>query len=181
MIILFFVTGGISAADLITLSVNENPIITGFVEDSQLAGAGQVVYTKGTSPYEFFLQDQNKYSYTGYFDGIEIGNHTVQVVDANMCKATFSFYLDISIIPDLFFTPNGDGVNDVWTIKNIHLVSHSVYIYDRFGKLLYTYEDDFDGWDGTYQGNPLPNTDYWFLIKIKPINKQLTGHFTLKR
>jgi len=69
----------------------------------------------------------------------------------------------------------------VWTIKNIHLVSHSVYIYDRFGKLLYTYEDDFDGWDGTYQGNPLPNTDYWFLNKIKPINKQLTGHFTLKR
>ena len=59
------------------MSVNENPIITGFVEDSQLAGAGEVVYTKGTSPYEFFLQDQNKYSHTGYFDGIEIGNHTV--------------------------------------------------------------------------------------------------------
>ncbi|NCC99430.1 MAG: T9SS type B sorting domain-containing protein, partial [Bacteroidia bacterium] len=163
------------------ITINENPMITAFVEDSQLAGAGEIVYTNGTPPYEFFLQDQNQYSPTGYFEGIGIGNHTIQIVDANMCKATFSFYLDIPIIPDLFFTPNGDGVNDVWTIKNINLISHSVYIYDRFSKLLYTAEDNFDGWDGTYQGNPLPNTDYWFLIKIKPINKQLTGHFTLKR
>jgi gliding motility-associated-like protein len=39
------------------------------------------------------------------------------------------------------------------------------------------------GWDGTYNGNPLPSSDYWFRIEYTEnnIKKQFSGHFTLKR
>ncbi|MBW2939138.1 T9SS type B sorting domain-containing protein, partial [Aureisphaera sp. CAU 1614] len=39
------------------------------------------------------------------------------------------------------------------------------------------------GWDGTYNGSPLPSSDYWFRVEYKEdeTNKTFTGHFTLKR
>ena len=41
--------------------------------------------------------------------------------------------------------------------------------------------DNANGWDGTYNGNPLPSTDYWYQIDIEEINMQYVGHFTLIR
>ncbi|MBP6001589.1 MAG: T9SS type B sorting domain-containing protein, partial [Flavobacterium sp.] len=39
------------------------------------------------------------------------------------------------------------------------------------------------GWDGTYNGNPLPSTDYWFTVEYLEgiITKEFKAHFTLKR
>ncbi len=84
------------------------------------------------------------------------------------------------IFPAVFFTPNGDGMNDYWTIGNIECYSHNVQIYDRYGKLLKTHIDDFTSWDGTYNGHAMPNSDYWYIIIYNGV-KKLSGHFILKR
>ncbi|MCH7785560.1 MAG: T9SS type B sorting domain-containing protein, partial [Bacteroidetes bacterium] len=54
---------------------------------------------------------------------------------------------------------------------------------DRFGKLLKQISPIGEGWDGTYNGNPLPSSDYWFRVEYKEDNtlKEFKGHFTLKR
>jgi gliding motility-associated-like protein len=39
-----------------------------------------------------------------------------------------------------------------------------VYIYDRFGKLITGFLSGSEGWDGTFNGHPLPATDYWFVV-----------------
>jgi gliding motility-associated-like protein len=78
-----------------------------------------------------------------------------------------------------FFTPNGDGINDIWEITESTNQNYSICIYDRYGKLLkkLTYNT---GWDGNLNGKPLPSTDYWFQIVFENgINKK--GHFSLKR
>jgi len=88
------------------------------------------------------------------------------------------------IIPDAFFTPNGDGENDVWNIKNIEYFEiATIDIYDRFGKLLvrYTDKDRFTPWDGTYLGNPMPSNDYWYIIMLQNVEKVYIGHFMLFR
>jgi gliding motility-associated-like protein len=85
------------------------------------------------------------------------------------------------IIPDKFFTPNGDGVNDYWTIKNIEKCEHTVDIYDRFGKLLIRYKNNFRRWDGVYLGNRMPTTDYWYVITLEQREESMAGHFTLIR
>ncbi|MBR2261789.1 MAG: T9SS type B sorting domain-containing protein, partial [Paludibacteraceae bacterium] len=55
-------------------------------------------------------------------------------------------------------------------------------IYDRYGKLIVQYlGDNSEGWDGTYEGQPLPSTDYWYMVDIEEIEKQYSGHFTLMR
>lgn len=81
------------------------------------------------------------------------------------------------------FTPNGDGENDVWEIKNIDKYpGATVKIFDRFGKKLCDMKAaEMDAWDGTYNGRALPSTDYWYEIQIDEIDKTYIGHFTLIR
>jgi len=86
------------------------------------------------------------------------------------------------IIPDKDFSPNGDGVNDVWNIKNIEYFEViSVDIYNRFGKLLVRHVDRFVPWDGNYFGKAMPSGDYWYVITLNEKAKQYVGHFTLLR
>mgnify|MGYP003558400959 CR=1 FL=1 len=70
-----------------------------------------------------------------------------------------------------------------WKVKNLdRFYGSKVTIYDRFGKMLREYDvDQFNGWDGTYLGSPMPSTDYWYVISIQELDKELVGHFTLRR
>lgn len=83
-----------------------------------------------------------------------------------------------------FFTPNQDGFNDSWNISCLRdNPTASIYIFDRFGKLLKTLDTGGTGWDGTFQGNPMPSSDYWFKVTYNDneTTRVLTGHFALKR
>ena len=82
-----------------------------------------------------------------------------------------------------FFTPNGDGYNDNWFIKNLdkrNLENSIINVFDRYGKLLKQISGVSEGWNGTFNGNLLPGSDYWFEIKLTN-GKSVKGHFTLKR
>ncbi|OXA86411.1 T9SS type B sorting domain-containing protein [Flavobacterium hercynium] len=115
---------------------------------------------------------------------------TVRVTDINTaCIEKTKIYLSVSdfgqdcniekyTIPN-FFTPNGDGFNDLWEVTGFGSEDYSVYIYDRSGKLLKTLERD-SAWDGNFNGTPLPSSDYWYQIMFENGN-QKRGHFSLKR
>jgi len=86
----------------------------------------------------------------------------------------------------LYFTPNGDGFNDTWNITGItNQPAAKIFIYDRYGKLIKQLSPSSSGWDGTYNGQPLPTSDYWFTVEfIEPKDgalNQFKAHFTLKR
>ena len=85
--------------------------------------------------------------------------------------------------PD-FMTPNNDGINDYWNIKGGSdkvKKESNVIIYNRYGKELFSFNPFSDlGWDGTYDGNNLPESDYWYLFTSASGLKK-TGNFSLKR
>ncbi|WP_445711803.1 T9SS type B sorting domain-containing protein [Flavobacterium sp.] len=55
------------------------------------------------------------------------------------------------------------------------------YLYfDRYGKLLKQISPLGSGWDGVFNGKPLPSSDYWYAITLEN-GKTVKGHFTLKR
>ncbi len=86
------------------------------------------------------------------------------------------------IVPDKWFSPNGDTVNDLWQIENIECYNYQIEIYDRYGKRLRLWTNNFEGWDGIYNGNPVISDDYWYIIDLKGINqKAFVGHFNLRR
>jgi valyl-tRNA synthetase len=85
-----------------------------------------------------------------------------------------------------FFTPNGDGINDQWNITGLADDQNSkIYIFDRYGKLLKQIKPGVpsQGWDGTLNGEPLPSTDYWFVVYYTEngAQKEFKAHFSLKR
>ncbi|MFT7118705.1 MAG: gliding motility-associated-like protein [Flavobacteriales bacterium] len=56
----------------------------------------------------------------------------------------------------------------------------SIYIFDRHGKLLKQVSAAGQGWDGTYNGAPMPSSDYWYLVELAD-GRSFKGHFALKR
>jgi len=82
---------------------------------------------------------------------------------------------------DSFFTPNNDGVNDIWTFENAeYFPDFSISIYDRYGKLIKKFQEAQEGWDGTYRERQMPSADYWYKLNLDG-KREITGHFTLKR
>lgn len=133
----------------------------------------------GTGDYEFSL-DGNIYQDNSTFYNVPSGVYEVFARDKNNCGKTSKeiFVLDYP----KFFTPNGDGYNDVWKIEYLQKQHRQaqVDIFDRYGKLIFSGTGDNDGWDGTYNSKPLPASDYWFTVTLE--NKRIIrGHFSLKR
>ena len=80
-----------------------------------------------------------------------------------------------------FFTPNNDGVNDQWNVPNPFDSIESAFVFDRYGKLLnQIVNPDIQGWDGNFAGNPMPSSDYWYLVRYTT-GETFKGSFTLKR
>ncbi len=127
-------------------------------------------YEYSINPGEF--QDSN------VFDHLPAGTYTVTIKDKLGC-GELDREVWILNYPK-FFTPNGDGFNDFWKIKNSELEPNlRVYLYDRTGKLI-KYLDAEASWNGDFIGNQLPADDYWFMV-IREDGRQLTGHFSIKR
>ena len=98
--------------------------------------------------------------------------------------------LTVTVIPELVFpsgfTPNGDGVNDVWEIDYVNKFPNiEIEIFNRWGEQLFYskgYPDD-NRWDGTFNGKDLPVGTYYFLIKLNDgiHEKPITGPITIVR
>ncbi|NJK86677.1 MAG: T9SS type B sorting domain-containing protein, partial [Bacteroidales bacterium] len=103
----------------------------------------------------------------------EKGEYRVVVTDTNQCKASDAILIDIAFYIPNFFTPNGDGTNDEWTIPYFEVNPVAkIYIYDRYGKELDSFEAE-EGWDGTtYSGNPLKADTYWYVIRYDDKSKK---------
>ena len=79
-----------------------------------------------------------------------------------------------------FFTPNNDGTNDTWrVIDNSNSIS-TIFIYNRYGKLLKSLLPNSIGWDGTFNGKQMNTYSYWYQILLTS-NEVLRGYFALKR
>ncbi|MEN8898404.1 T9SS type B sorting domain-containing protein [Nonlabens sp.] len=132
----------------------------------------------GDEPFEysidnFFYQDSN------VFTDLLPGYYTVYVRDTNGCDLITALATIIAAPP--YFTPNQDGFHDFWQVTAIETEPDAeIYIFDRFGKLLKQLSPLSPGWDGTYLGNPMPSTDYWYRVELID-GRSFKGHFSLKR
>ena len=92
------------------------------------------------------------------------------VTDEHNCFDTAQ--ITITVIPDVIyyapnaFTPNGDGMNDVWLpiMSNYGDDFYELYIYNRWGQLLFKSNDPNVGWDGTFNGNKLEGGVYVYAV-----------------
>lgn len=112
--------------------------------------------------------------------------YTVNGTDANGCTSSDEVEIkvsrDYSLVPSNLMSPDGNGQNDNWYVKNItYYPECTVYIYDSWGKLIYTaknYQNDFDG---SFNNNPLPEGTYMYVIKCDGAQTDYQGTLNLVR
>ncbi len=78
------------------------------------------------------------------------------------------------------FTPNGDGVNDVFRVKEGYksIVSFKAMVFDRWGKKLYEWTDPAGGWDGRSAGHAVPDGGYYLNIQARGADGK---HYNIKK
>jgi len=123
---------------------------------------------------------------TGVFDGIPEGPYYVVITDSLGCSIrtqTYIMRIRAQLATVNTFTPNGDGQNDFWVIKNIEDYANTVVkIYDRWNHLIYQSEAGYPvPWDGTMNGKPLPMDTYYYTIDPGEKFDVLRGFITLVR
>ncbi len=110
--------------------------------------------------------DNGEWQENGVFKNVSPGKHTVTVRERHGCGSVTSEEFFLIGYPR-FFTPNSDGYNDTWKIISSNQVQvQSLYIFDRYGKLIKQLNSSNLSWDGTFNGKPMPADDYWFRIKF---------------
>ncbi|MBO0330890.1 T9SS type B sorting domain-containing protein [[Muricauda] lutisoli] len=138
----------------------------------------------GVEDYTFYFNDINNGTDNTFFIN-RTDTYTVTVVDQNGCEATAEIYMEfIDVEFPNFFTPDGDGLNDLWIPDNIEgFPDVLIKIYDRYGRVVEEMTRNVQGWDGNYDGKPLPTGDYWYVVQLQgeQDDREFVGHFTLYR
>lgn len=137
------------------------------------------IQAQGPGNYEYSLNG-SIYQDNPVFEGLIPGIYTIYIKDKNGCPGIYTETVYVMDYPK-FFTPNGDGINDTWTIPYLAFQPDAIiYIFDRYGKLITSFSGNHSGWDGTFKGRMLPSTDYWFVLKLSE-GKTIKGHFSMVR
>jgi gliding motility-associated-like protein len=80
------------------------------------------------------------------------------------------------------FSPNGDGVNDFWSIPALsNYPNCSVKIFTRYGLAIYDTKGYGKPWDGTYKGKVLPVSTYYYIVKLDNKTPPFSGYVTIIR
>ena len=134
-----------------------------------------LVYSKRV--YEYSL-DGIQYQTENIFNNVKGGTQTVYVRGLDGCE----FYTEDVFVKTYppYFTPNNDGQNDFWRLKDFPKINYTIYIYTRYGRLIKTIKSTTGFWDGKEKGNELQSSDYWFKI-VTETGEVLTGNFSLLR
>lgn len=173
----------ISASTVVIESFPPESIATTILHPAFTSPNEVQVDVKGRGDYEYAL-DEGPWQKNNILKNVHYGMHTIYVRDRYGC-AIEKVKLNIIDYPK-YFTPNGDGYHDTWNISSLrHQANAKIYIFDRYGKLLKEIRPAGEGWNGTFNGQPMPTTDYWFIVEYyteaSNIMKQFKAHFTLKR
>ena len=120
---------------------------------------------KGTEPILTRGEAQHRYKFT------DPGNYRV-VLGANNSSGceidSVEFEVSVSesmlTVPNLF-TPNGDGQNDEFRVVYRSIKEFHIWVYNRWGKLVYKSDDPAKGWDGNINGRPAAAGAYYYVIR----------------
>ncbi|MEN2434744.1 gliding motility-associated C-terminal domain-containing protein [Weeksellaceae bacterium A-14] len=177
---------GCSYTHSFEISADHQPVIKQINQDNDRI---EVIAEGGSGSYQYSFDDGETWQQSNIYRNPTKDTYTIQVrsvfTDENgentYCNGAPKSIYTIRI--SNVITPNGDGKNDTWIIRNLRKMSQiSVIISDRYGRAVYSDEsgsdyttdpgnrtssgnsDDFV-WDGKVNGRPLSTGTYWYIVK----------------
>ena len=157
------------------------PVITKYFESDEavieVTEPGDYLYALTKTA---IIPDASQAQESNVFTNLLPGKYYAHVIDLNGCGDIEPMEVNfVDYYP--YFSPDGSGPEETetWHIQAIEEVPGTVaYIYSRYGVLMYTLFNGSAGWDGYYNGKPMPSDDYWILIEL-PDGETIKDHITL--
>ncbi|PCE63995.1 T9SS type B sorting domain-containing protein [Sediminicola luteus] len=148
-----------------------------FTQEAQIE-----VNVTGDSTYQYAMDD-GAFQESNVFENVAPGRHIFYVQDVQGCHVYSQGYTVVDF--PRFFSPNNDTANNSWGLIGPDTFNnYTIFIFDRYGKLLTQLNSSNPEWDGTFNGRPLPADDYWFrLVYLDEDNTfgEYKGHMALVR
>ena len=179
-------------------SLTTNSPVTIFADP--IFSAGPDIYVLKNKSISFAPVVQTPLAYTYYWSPANYLSNTLVLapvvtppsqqsynlsITDKLTKCTASDSVTVFIITEVevpnAFSPNGDGVHDVWQIGGLAgYVNASLEVYNRYGQLVFASKNGYTNpWDGTYQGKPVPFGTYYYVLDLKNGKPILTGSVTI--
>lgn len=170
---------GCSAQRSITVIGSSTAIIT----DVQIEGnqnATLTITNSGSGTYSYSLdRETGPFQQEPIFTMVSPGFHTIYVKDENGCGITQE-RIGVHGFPR-YFTPNGDGIHDVFRVLGLGAGNARVLsfrVFDRFGKILHSERGTNQGWNGKLNGKVIGTNNFWYTVSLTD-GRSFTGYFAL--
>ncbi len=152
----------VSAPESLSAEISGSDFGDGYIVTGMVGGGTGI----STGEFEYRI-DNSDWQTESDFEKISAGSHILSAREIHGCGEIVKYEFQLIGYPR-YFTPNSDGYNDTWNVINDgNLSIKQLYVFDRYGKLLKQLDPNSSmGWDGTYNGEPLPADDYWFSIEF---------------
>lgn len=183
--------GSCTAKDSFDLTVNALPAVNAGTDRTIIAGDTVQLNATATSGTYLWSPAAGLTNATILNPVAQPNQSTVyrlSVTTTNGCSASDDITITVlpyCIKPMQAFTPNGDGMNDVWKITDGNCITAAkAQVYDRYGAKVFEAGDYKNNWNGSVNGRPLPDGTYYYVLTYTLINGKsvyLKGNVTILR
>jgi gliding motility-associated-like protein len=171
------------------VEVFDNPLIETIHDTTIEKGATLTLFTSGGSDYSWFTSgiDRDLSGNAPVVRPFEEVSYTVIGTDKRGCSSADTVVVkireDFDVEPMNLLTPNSNGLNDTWVIKNIDAYpDNEVLVYNLWNELVYQKKNYDNKWDGrNLTGELLPDGTYYFALNFSGTSQKRTGFVTLVR
>lgn len=160
---------GCTATNSATVTEPDRPDVVVVSENAPCEGGdgGTVEVTQvnaGEEPITYTIGDDSNTD--GSFANVAPGISVLVATDANNCITEYPVSIvPTCLVPAPSFTPNGDGINDTWTIAGKEEFPRmEVFVYNRWGQRVFKNEGYLDPWNGKTLGVTQPTATYYYVI-----------------
>jgi gliding motility-associated-like protein len=160
-------------------------VVSGSAIDISTTVTPFLVYLGGSADLAAFNGSNYSWSPPDYLDDVNSATPvttpevtTQYTVSATIGDCSVTAQATVTVGPPLVIyntiTPNGDDINDTWTILGIERFEASVVtIYDRWGQQVFRSTGYTQEWDGTNRGKPLPMAAYYYVIELNSFEVEI--------
>ena len=158
-----------------------NVIVQNISCADQEDGLIEIRVSNGAPPYTYLWSTGS--TATSIHD-LAAGLYTVTVTDQKLCVNTTDATVaagtgDCLFIPNAF-SPNNDGINDRWVLRNIKLFpNNTMQVFNQWGQQLYSAAPYLEPWDGRHNNNLLPPGTYYYIFSRGDGSASFTGPLTI--
>ena len=169
----YAVDGCVSSASQL-LTVLPAPFVTTTPSQTIFAGSSVTLFTTITGVYNSILwTPASSLDFSNIASPIATPfvntSYVINVYNNDGCSATDTAEVKVILnikIPNAF-SPNGDGKNDFWEIKDLNGIKKvTVFVFDRNGQKVYDYTGNTISWDGKFNNQPAPIGTYYYVVKL---------------